>query len=185
MIAADIARILDARPAGTGRWMARCPAHEDRTPSLAMREAEEGRTLIHCHAGCLTEDVLTAAGLSWADLWPEDHPDRRIARQLVRAAYGRPEHERDPARRAALMLRGYADREGGRVQDDILRRHRQITHGKRVLDRDRQSELGWRLLADGYLGLAELEWLADLLDSHSPRDWDTARRYITADGGRP
>ena len=33
-------------------WMARCPGHEDRHPSLSIREGDDGRILIHCHAGC-------------------------------------------------------------------------------------------------------------------------------------
>lgn len=40
-----------------GRWfgsygMARCPAHEDRRPSLSIRDGEAGRLLLFCHAGC-------------------------------------------------------------------------------------------------------------------------------------
>jgi hypothetical protein len=34
---------------GPGRWIARCPAHEDRSPSLSVRELEDGRLLRLCH----------------------------------------------------------------------------------------------------------------------------------------
>lgn len=62
-----------ADPAGTarragGQWLLRCPVHEDRRASLAVRESHDGRLLVHCHAGCTTADVLTALGLRWADL---------------------------------------------------------------------------------------------------------------------
>ena len=46
-----------------GQWMARCPAHEDRRPSLAIREEPDGRVLLHCFAGCAVQEVLSAVGL--------------------------------------------------------------------------------------------------------------------------
>jgi hypothetical protein len=45
-----------------------CPAHEDHNPSLAIT-ATDDRTLVHCRAGCSTADVLTALGLTYADLY--------------------------------------------------------------------------------------------------------------------
>jgi hypothetical protein len=55
--------------------MAACPAHEDRTPSLSIRELPDGRVLIHCHAGCGAADVLTAVGLAFSDLYPPSMVD--------------------------------------------------------------------------------------------------------------
>ncbi len=55
---------------GEDRWMARCPAHADRTPSLSIRDAGD-RLLIYCHAGCATEDVLAAIGLTFRDLYED------------------------------------------------------------------------------------------------------------------
>jgi Toprim domain len=45
-----------------GRWygrygMARCPAHEDREPSLSISNGENGRLLLKCHAGCEFADI--------------------------------------------------------------------------------------------------------------------------------
>lgn len=51
-------------------YTARCPAHEDRTPSLSVTEGRDGRVLVKCHAGCRTVDVLRAVGLTEADLFP-------------------------------------------------------------------------------------------------------------------
>lgn len=53
-------------------WTARCPAHADGSPSLAVRQAEDGRVLLHCFAGCETESVLSAVGMSMSDLFPPD-----------------------------------------------------------------------------------------------------------------
>jgi 5S rRNA maturation endonuclease (ribonuclease M5) len=49
----------------------RCPAHEDKTPSLSVAEGDDGRILLNCKAGCETEAVVTALGLTMADLYPE------------------------------------------------------------------------------------------------------------------
>jgi len=52
------------------RWEARCPAHDDRTPSLSISLAPEGHLLVHCHAGCDTKAVMSAVGLEMGDLFP-------------------------------------------------------------------------------------------------------------------
>jgi 5S rRNA maturation endonuclease (ribonuclease M5) len=54
-----------------GGWQVTCPAHEDRTPSLAVTIGRDGRVLLHCHAGCEVADVLAADGLELADLFQE------------------------------------------------------------------------------------------------------------------
>jgi len=59
MTAEALAKALGGRKAGTG-WMARCPAHEDREPSLSIAEAAGGKVLVRCHAGCDQRDVITA-----------------------------------------------------------------------------------------------------------------------------
>src|SRR4030095_13884447 len=53
------------------QWLARCPAHDDRTASLAVREGDDGRVLVHCHAGCATDAVLAALGLDDTALFEE------------------------------------------------------------------------------------------------------------------
>ena len=51
MTAEPIARALGGRKAG-GYWMARCPAHDDREPSLSISASNEGKVLVRCHAEC-------------------------------------------------------------------------------------------------------------------------------------
>ena len=62
-----LGRLEGVRPAGPNSWMARCPAHEDRDPSLSV-SVKEGRVLLHCFAGCSADAVLGAVGLTWRDL---------------------------------------------------------------------------------------------------------------------
>ncbi|MBM3982084.1 MAG: DUF3987 domain-containing protein, partial [Planctomycetes bacterium] len=64
----------------TSGWCARCPAHEDRKPSLSVSEGEDGRALIHCHAGCAPEAVCAAVGLSLRDLMPERNDPQLVFR---------------------------------------------------------------------------------------------------------
>ncbi len=57
----------DPKQNGKG-WSARCPAHEDRNPSLSVSEGDDGRALVCCHAGCETKEVCAALGLRVKDL---------------------------------------------------------------------------------------------------------------------
>lgn len=54
-----------------GSWSARCPAHEDRSPSLSVKSLPDGRILVHCFGGCGTDEVLGALGLTMTDLFPD------------------------------------------------------------------------------------------------------------------
>lgn len=64
--------------------MWQCPAHEDRTPSLAVDDAGD-KVLMRCHAGCQPDDVLAALGLEFTDLFDADLEDNSSARHLVRS----------------------------------------------------------------------------------------------------
>ena len=73
MNAERIARALGGRKAGAG-WMARCPAHDDRKPSLSLRHGEDGKVLVRCHAGC--EQAQVIAVLRSRGMWQGSHPHR-------------------------------------------------------------------------------------------------------------
>ena len=66
-----LARFDAARRAGRDRWVARCPAHGDRHPSLSIKLGDKGGWLLHCHAGCEIDQIIAAAGLVWSDIGPE------------------------------------------------------------------------------------------------------------------
>jgi len=77
-----LSRLDGVRKTGPGRWLARCPGHEDRSPSLSVRELDDGRILLHDFAGCSVEEVLGAVGMTFDALFPErpiEHgkPERR------------------------------------------------------------------------------------------------------------
>ena len=66
-----LGRLERVRRSGGSSYVARCPAHDDREPSLSVGEGDDGRLLLYCHAGCSVETVVEAMGLSLADLMPE------------------------------------------------------------------------------------------------------------------
>lgn len=63
-------RLKAVKRTGSGTWMARCPAHEDKRPSLSIREGDDGRVLLYDFAGCSVEAIVSALGLDLADLFP-------------------------------------------------------------------------------------------------------------------
>ena len=62
-------RLTGVRRGGRG-IAARCPAHDDKKQSLGLAE-DNGRILIKCYAGCSTQSVITALGITWKDLFNE------------------------------------------------------------------------------------------------------------------
>ncbi|REK17367.1 MAG: DUF3987 domain-containing protein [Planctomycetota bacterium] len=62
-------QLPDAKPVANG-WSACCPTHDDTKPSLSIKEGDDGRALVHCHAGCEPKAICEALGLSLADLMP-------------------------------------------------------------------------------------------------------------------
>lgn len=53
------------------KWQALCPAHQDKNPSFAIKEADDGKILLKCWAGCSFESIVSALGLEPQDLFPE------------------------------------------------------------------------------------------------------------------
>jgi hypothetical protein len=80
-----LSKLPDAKRNGKG-WSARCPAHDDRRPSLSITEGDDGRALICCHAdkGCTPEAIVAALGLKLADLMPDDGVDADTNRESPR-----------------------------------------------------------------------------------------------------
>jgi hypothetical protein len=84
-------RLEGVRENGSG-FVARCPVQGhgkgrgDREPSLSVSEGDEGKVLLHCHAGCAVEDIIAGVGLSMKDLF-EPPEQNGSTRKKVTAIY--------------------------------------------------------------------------------------------------
>lgn len=66
-----LSKLAKVRKMGADRWMACCPAHGDKSPSLSIRETSDGRVLLHCWVGCGANEILESIGLDFDALFPE------------------------------------------------------------------------------------------------------------------
>jgi hypothetical protein len=106
MTAETIAKALGGRKAG-GAWMAFCPAHDDREPSLSIIDGNGGKVLVRCHAGCDQQKVIAA--LNARGIW--QGTDRRHG-TLIRSEpspAAKDEPDRDDAERTLTALRLWGD----------------------------------------------------------------------------
>lgn len=69
-VTAILSRLAGVRKVAKG-WQAKCPAHQDRSPSLIVSQRSNGSIGLHCFAGCQTHDVVAAIGLTMADLFAD------------------------------------------------------------------------------------------------------------------
>jgi hypothetical protein len=91
---------FDVRSRSNGTAQALCNAHKDREPSLTISRADHGGILFYCHAGCETEHILEAAGLTWDDVQPDDGsyttPRRAVPRRAAPSQQRTPKAEPPP-----------------------------------------------------------------------------------------
>lgn len=115
------AKGLSPKPSGDG-WTCRCPAHDDRKPSLSIREGDDGRALVNCHAGCTAKAVCGAVGLTLADLFADNSSRRNGNRPNSRRSVTKT--PRNPARKSGF---GDGDTKAYPTADDAVaeleRRH--------------------------------------------------------------
>lgn len=137
-----LTRLDRLKQTGCGQWIARCPAHQDKSPSLSIKQCDDGTILLHDFAGCSPSDVLAAVGMTLADLFPErlkprTPEERRSAREAFkrdswRAALGVLSREATVVGCAAGMLR-----QGGKLtaadDDRLTLAMRRIDDAKAVL----------------------------------------------------
>ena len=99
-----LSKLHDTKRNGKG-WHARCPAHDDRRPSLSIAEGDDGRALVNCHAGCTPEAIVEAVGLKLADLMPANGSGGERRQSVSRAVSERkPANSFATAREAVVAL---------------------------------------------------------------------------------
>jgi len=71
-------RFDGVRETGGGQYSCRCPAHEDKSNSLGIKQGDGERIMMNCFAGCQTEDVLGAVGLTFKDILPSNDYNEQV-----------------------------------------------------------------------------------------------------------
>ena len=69
-------------------YSALCPNHSDKSPSLSIKELQDGRILINCFAGCESKQVLDSMGLSFEDLFPQKLGDFKSEKKPFSSSHG-------------------------------------------------------------------------------------------------
>ncbi len=77
-----LSRLEKVKASGDKKWTACCPAHEDKKPSLSIKLADDGKVLMHCHAGCTLKDILSAIDLKERDLFAAPKSKPKVRRKI-------------------------------------------------------------------------------------------------------
>ena len=154
-VEAFLERLEGVKPGGPSQWTARCPAHEDRSPSLSVGTGGDGRVLLTCHAGCTPAAICDALGITMADLFPR--------RPGAGTAGGRQQQQ---------AVHNYCD-ENGVLLWQVVRR-RGNDGGKKLTQRRPDGNGGW---INGVRGVRRVLYrLPDLLEA------DPSRAVFVAEG---
>jgi hypothetical protein len=154
----DLAERLNAKKTGGSRWMARCPAHADRTPSLSIGRGRAGQTLVHCFGACTPHDIAHALGVTLPDLFGNatgSSPRPRRSGTITELALA-----------MALRQPWVASLEDYMAADEIRRAHALIRQtrqraSKRTDDESRADESMW----DELTAAVRLEREVDALEA--------------------
>jgi hypothetical protein len=107
-----------ARQCGRG-WIAKCPAHRDRRPSLKVDTGVDGRALLHCFAGCSYPDIIRALRLE--RLPSGSHSIREPNVHALALCIARAQRWADPFARDVMSISKHV-RECFRAADALRRR---------------------------------------------------------------
>jgi hypothetical protein len=107
-----------------GSWTACCPAHEDKSPSLSIREGEDGRVLVHCFGGCDVQAVLSAVGMDMSDLFPErqERYEGQTSKQMKPAFYATDLLRIASFECLVVMIAAYDIRHGKKLSESDMNR---------------------------------------------------------------
>ena len=163
-----LSKLPDAKRNGKS-WYARCPAHDDRRPSLSIAEGDDGRALVHCHTGCTTQAIIDAMGLNLIDLMPANSGNDRqvVPTSMTNGKSGNTFATAGGA--IAALERKYGQRSASWWYDDVEGQQVGIVirwdtpQGKDVRPVSRTSDGRW--IIGGMIEPRPLYGLSDLLKS--------------------
>jgi hypothetical protein len=114
-----LGRLKNVRPSPHG-YVARCPGHDDQTPSLSIGVGSDGKILLKCFAGCSIERIVSALGLSLTDLFPPNGKAGRKPFEPKHAEPKKPSGKAFPTAKEALVA----------LNDMMARKHQGQRAGK-------------------------------------------------------
>ncbi len=151
-----VARLLNKlkglkNKAGGEGWIARCPAHDDHSPSLSV-DFRDGKVLVSCFTGCTADAVIAAVGLSWADL----HDDSPIS--------ATPLLFQKPPKAPPVAIYQYRNHEGIVVAE---KGRFELPDGKKSFLWRAYGDTGWSGLSLAGIALTDLAlWGSEQLELH-------------------
>jgi hypothetical protein len=83
-----VSRLEKVKQTSTEQYIAICPSHQDKSPSLSIKELPDGRVLINCFAGCSASEILGSIGLSLEDLYPESKGSFKSEKRPFSSSHG-------------------------------------------------------------------------------------------------
>ena len=121
-----VGRLKKVQVKGKNQWMACCPAHDDKSPSLAISTSNTGKILLKCFAGCDALDVVHSVGLELQDLFPDAYQENPMAfAYRERAAKERKDKKISFAQTYLAILTNHL-KEGKNVSEHEIRKGRQL-----------------------------------------------------------
>ena len=141
------------RHVGKDKWIARCPAHDDRTPSLTITQSHD-RALITCWAGCRSKDIASAIGQTLAD-WFDEPRTRSRSRDL----------SAERRRRAYAGLEGWRQWTLNKTCAALRKADRLAASAFAHLGTNPNSDTAWSTLAKAYHATTALEYDFERLNS--------------------
>ncbi len=112
-----LSKLNKVKPSSNGKWLALCPAHPDKSPSLAIKQTDDAKILIHCFAGCQVSDIVAAVGLELSDLMPESPMYKKGTKPPRFNKYELFDRLRDEALIMSLAIRHLLDYQGLSPED--------------------------------------------------------------------
>lgn len=78
-----LSRLEKVKRTGKGSWLACCPAHGDKNPSMTIAEGDDGRVLVKCFAGCSIDEITGVLGMQISELFPPKAIDHHVPPQAM------------------------------------------------------------------------------------------------------
>ena len=111
-----LSRLDEVSESRSGEYTAQCPAHDDKNPSLSVARGDQQPVVLNCHAGCTSEQIVSALGLEWGDICKGDLGEER--KQFEKAPWEHGEH---------IETYTYHDEQGNEVYN--VKRYEHPEHG--------------------------------------------------------